>query len=325
MRRFVTDHEEATFMPHILAQLEDELARSRKREAFWISLFFHIAIVVAIATSPQWMQKFSAFRLRPAELETRQRETTFITLPKDTQKPPEKVETNKLSDKNRRAESRHPEIDRKTLEELRAQNALPVMPQPQVTPQQPLQQGQQGQQQGQPQSRPQPPPSQESAMAIPRENPFKAPGSAGDAIAQAARNGHPRFPGGGVTGIITAPSDRHQHRAGMEILSDTKGVDFGPYLARIHPIVQWNMYQTAPESVMPPLSKRGNVVIDFVIQRDGKIVGIDTVVSSGDVTLDRAAFATLTASSPLPPLPAEFPDRYLQIRGTFMYNPLPGE
>ena len=76
---------------------------------------------------------------------------------------------------------------------------------------------------------------------------------------------------------------------------------------------------------MPPLSKRGNVVIDFVIQRDGKIVGIDTVVSSGDVTLDRAAFATLTASSPLPPLPAEFPDRYLQIRGTFMYNPLPGE
>jgi outer membrane biosynthesis protein TonB len=43
--------------------------------------------------------------------------------------------------------------------------------------------------------------------------------------------------------------------------------------------------------------------------------------SSGDVSLDRAAWGGITNSNPFPPLPAEFRGQYLALRFRFYYNP----
>src|ERR1035438_3723705 len=39
--------------PHLLLQLEDDLERSRLREAFWISVVVHLMVVILIAMSPK--------------------------------------------------------------------------------------------------------------------------------------------------------------------------------------------------------------------------------------------------------------------------------
>jgi hypothetical protein len=42
--------------------------------------------------------------------------------------------------------------------------------------------------------------------------------------------------------------------------------------------------------------------------------------SSGDIPLDRAAWASITASTPFPPLPKEFPGKLLGLRFYYFYN-----
>jgi len=39
-------------VPVLLVQLQDDLSRSRMREAFWISLIVHLLIVIALWNSP---------------------------------------------------------------------------------------------------------------------------------------------------------------------------------------------------------------------------------------------------------------------------------
>ena len=117
--------ENPEFVPHLLAQLEDELARSRKREAFWISVVVHIVLVLLVVFSPQWMPNWAQPHLLRAEDLARTKEPTYLALPQDLQKPPQKVHTDKLSDKNRIAQTTHPQIDRKTLEQLREARRKP--------------------------------------------------------------------------------------------------------------------------------------------------------------------------------------------------------
>ena len=138
------------FVPHMLAQLEDELSRSRMREAFWISVIVHIVFVLLVLFSPQWLPNWAQPHLLRAEDLARAKEPTYLELPQDLQKTPEKVRAERLSDKNRIAQTTHP-IDRKTLDALRdarlrgnqtppGQQAAPQMPQqamPQGAPPQP--------------------------------------------------------------------------------------------------------------------------------------------------------------------------------------------
>ena len=105
-----------------------------------------------------------------------------------------------------------------------------------------------------------------------------------------------------------------------EILTDTMGVDFGPYLTRITQIVRQNWYSLMPPSVYPPRLKQGKLAIEFVILKDGKVSGMAVRTSSGDVPLDRAAWGSITASTPFPPLPMEFPGKILGLRFYYFYN-----
>jgi TonB family protein len=113
----------------------------------------------------------------------------------------------------------------------------------------------------------------------------------------------------------------------IDVLSDTKGVDFGPYLERVLHDVKINWYNLTPESARPPIMKKGKVSIYFAIMKDGRVAGMrfEQGGSSGDIAFDRAAWGGITASDPFPPLPTEFGGEYLALRFHFYYNSRPGE
>lgn len=108
----------------------------------------------------------------------------------------------------------------------------------------------------------------------------------------------------------------------IEILSDTMGVSFDAYLAQVVSIVRQNWYPLVPEEARAPISKTGKVAVDFAISRDGGIQRMQITSSSGDESLDRAAFASIAKSSPFQPLPSAFGGEYLGLRFHFSYNPL---
>lgn len=60
------------------------------------------------------------------------------------------------------------------------------------------------------------------------------------------------------------PEDRKPDTAsksGVEILSDTMGVEFGPYVKGLKPIIRDRWNALIPDRALPPLLKSGTVVI----------------------------------------------------------------
>lgn len=138
----------------------------------------------------------------------------------------------------------------------------------------------------------------------------------------AAQNAHPLppppSPGKAVEDAARAAA-RDQVKTGVvEILSDTQGVDFGPYLQDLLPKVRKNWYALIPSNAQ---TKKGKLAIEFAVLKDGKIADMKLVATSGDVALDRAAWGGITASNPLPALPSAFKGLYLALRFHFLYNP----
>jgi TonB family protein len=246
-------------------------------------------------------------------------------------KPPKQAP---LSDKNRQAQTTKPTIDRKTLQQLEAmKKAGPPIPQapppapPQAAPPAPAPQPQQ-QAQARPATPPPPPPQQQSLLNEPKPPPAApskptfdtGPQTAGDAIRQAERDAA-RNPGvqSGDYGQ-NAPSVHGGEKAGVDILSDTMGVDFGPYLQRLIAATYRSWIPIIPESARPPLNKQGRVVIRFKILPDGSVKSMTLEGPSGDVSLDRAAWGGITGASPYPSLPKDFKGPFLELRFGFFYN-----
>ncbi|HLI63564.1 MAG TPA: TonB family protein [Terriglobales bacterium] len=335
---------DAELTPHLLLQLEDDLERSRRREAAWISVVVHLMVVLFLVFTPKMFPSLKGVVLiSPADL-MRNQQMTYLDLPPDMQKEPKIApKTNVLSDKNRIAETRHlPTLDKKTLEELKRAGSpgIPAAPgrEAQMASPQNAQSSppQQNQAQGQQMAQIAPPlPAGNSQLAAPQSNTPKFPGnlaemmSPGAAIEQAeravaARRSAGMYGTGGDYGV--GPGGTRARALGnLEVLTDTQGVDFGPYLERVLQAVRMNWYAVIPEEARAPLMKRGKVSIEFVILRDGKVAGMKIVGPSGDVSLDRAAWAGITASVPFAPLPGEFHGPYLALRFHFYYNPAKGD
>ncbi len=311
----------------LLAQLQDDLARSRMREAFWISVILHIVAVLAIALAPKYLPGGHSARLMSAEDMVNNKDMTFLELPPDEQKvttPPRS--TRILSDKDRIATSRTPQIDKKTLDELRNAHRPGPPGMPAQQPQQMSQAMPPGGGAPSAASSPAPAPSNANANlnapSAPRQNPFNVPMSAGASIAAATHAAaRPGYSGSGAGGDYGFPGGGSARMGNIDILSDTMGVDFGPYLSRVLQAVRMNWYNLIPEVARPPLMKKGKLTIQFVITRDGKVEGMRIESPSGDIALDRAAWGGITASNPFPPLPNEFRGPYIALRFRFFYNP----
>jgi TonB family protein len=332
--------EELHNVPVLLVQLQDDLARSRMREAFWISVVVHLVVVIAIALSPKWLPAgwTQVIALTPSQLMT-DKQLTYLDLPKDEQHVKTAPKTNVMSDKDRIATSRHPVLDRKTLQELidARRRGAPGQPiPPQSTPAPPTQMspgqqaaGRQGQQfQGQSQGAAAPNPNSQMARVEPSPggpNPFAKAMSPGSAIQQAARaaasggSSYGRYGAGGDYGLGSQAKSSVQ--GNLDVLSDTMGVNFGPYLQRVLHDVRMNWYTLIPEVARAPMMKKGKVAIEFAITKDGRVAAMKLTGPSGDVSLDRAAWGGITNSNPFPPLPTEFRGPYLALRFHFFYNP----
>jgi TonB family protein len=92
-------------------------------------------------------------------------------------------------------------------------------------------------------------------------------------------------------------------------------------MKRLHYTVQDHWEPLIPIAARPPVMKKGVLVIEFTIMKDGSVTGMKLISSSGDVSLDRAAWGAITDAIPLPKLPVQFAGEYLTIRARFYYNP----
>jgi len=313
-------------VPHLLIQLQDDLERSRRREAAWISVIVHLILIIAIVNIDKLEKYWPWHSAVVVKNVTNGKDLTFLELPSDLQKVPQKPNTNILSDKNRIATTRHPQLDVKELRKILA--TPPGAPGSSGAPQPPAQSSA-GFAQNQPAPQPQPAPNPQIAQLQTPATPsvaseFQKYGgsmSAGSAIQDAARAAAARRGAGGQgdNGDFGLGTGAHGRQVGnLEILSDTQGVDFGPYLQRVLHDVRQNWYNAIPESAE---MKHGNLIIEFAITKDGKVAGMKLVASSGDVPLDRAAWAGIVGSDPFPALPSDFGGPYLALRFRFFYNP----
>jgi TonB family protein len=317
-------------VPVLVLEINDERSRSRLREAGLLSIIFHLLLIMTVPALLRYSSDKKVRVWTAQELINRQRELTYVEMPKDSQRVTERPKSDIISDKDRIAMSRHPMPDKKTLDELRdsaIRHSAPVAPpsppaQPQAA-QATAPATQPAPRQGQNQMARLEPPS--TPANVP--NAFaRTPLSPGSAIEQAARESAARrgvgLGGGGeIGGGLGGVGHGGGAQGNLEVLSDTMGVDFGPYLARVLHDVRINWYNLIPEVARAPLMKKGKVAIEFAILKDGSVAGMKLDAQSGDVSLDRAAWGGITGSNPFPPLPNEFGGQYLLLRFRFYYNP----
>ena len=335
---------DADRVPHLLLELQDDLARSRVREAAWISIIVHLVLILLIVnetTLGKWMDKLwprrSIVAVSPLKSD---KELTYLELPPDAQKITKRPNTNIISDKNRVGMSHSPHLDPKELKKIldssrpgtpgpNAPPTPPSQPQPPQVAQNPA--SQQGQQQAQQQPPAQPAPKQMAKLQPPPlggppKMTFDVPKSAESAIQQAARAALENRGTGGYVGGDGGDYGLGQGQRGSqmmgpaEILSDTQGVDFGPYLQRLLHEVKNNWRLLMPDSVRPPIMKKGKLAIEFAILKNGQVPAMQLVATSGDIALDRAAWGSITNSTPFPPLPPEFHGDHLSLRFYYFYN-----
>jgi TonB family protein len=320
---------------HLIDRLEDERSLARRREGIWVSVIAHLLLFWFLFYGPR---SHRVHVVNPADNHKKE-DMTFLDLPPDAQRQIKPKTQVPLSDKNRIAQSAHPTLDRKTLQQLEAMKRAgppqPMAPQPaQPTPQQAAPQAAppappQPQEQARTTAPPPPPqPTQQSllnepkpAASAPSRPSFNTgPQNAGDAIRQAEREAAQNAGTSSGDYGQNAPSQHQAMNVGPDILSDTMGVDFGPYMRRVIEATKRAWYPIIPESARPPLDKQGRVGVRFKIYPDGSVKEMILEYPSGDVSLDRAAWGGIVGASPYPRLPKDFKGPFLELRFGFFYN-----
>src|SRR5271169_320468 len=83
-------------VPHLLIQLQDDLQRSRKREAAWISIIVHLVVFIVL-WNLNLIEKYLPWHplvvVSQKDL-TNNKDVTFLALPPDAQKLARKPNTN---------------------------------------------------------------------------------------------------------------------------------------------------------------------------------------------------------------------------------------
>ncbi len=293
----------------MISELEDERRWARLREGIWIAVLVHILLLSAVTWIPKYVFRVPPV-IDPFDAIKQRKDLSYLDLPPDLlrkyQQP--KVQIKPVPEKQ-------PQIDKKTLEAMNKPTPPPV-PQPVQQPklESPIQ--------------PAPtPPKAESPVEAPHPTavparPNFAMGSQNpadqlrDAMRGAARN-QGADPGAQPIGGLS------QHpgagAGGVQILSDTQGVDFSSWLHRWYYETEHTWDPLIPDEVNPPILKSGAVQIRFKVLPNGQVTDMVLEGRSGDTGLDRAAWGAITGSS-YPPLPRDFHGPYLELRALFLYN-----
>jgi hypothetical protein len=286
----------------MIVDLEDERRMARLREGFWLAILFHLALLSALTWIPKYVFKVPMVVDRNKLNQHKDftyLDTPFTLPPKPIVKP---------------LPTQQPLIDKQTMEEMK--KASPPAPVPAPAPAAP--------------APPPPPPSQQAQLEAPHPaavpaRPNFAMGSQNPADQlREAMKGASRNPGTGM-GNIPSGSGLRMHpgagSGGVEVLSDTQGVDFNSWLQRWHWETERTWDPLIPDEVNPPIYKSGMVAVRFKVLPNGRLMDGSLILEgrSGDVALDRAAWGALTGSN-YPPLPRDFHGPYLELRAYFLYN-----
>jgi len=331
----------------LLLELDPEAIKWRRRTMYLLSVILHGILVLILVFSPDLLRRGKQMMGFPVGAAPK-KEYSYLFLPPEVlrrlREPP--PENSPLSDRNRRAQGRSPTINPNGLRMPYSlgNTKLPEIAgggkPPAAAPTPPPGGGNTppaGPPSNQPSNQTPAEPKNDGGLRLEDVKPNTGGGSGlnlpnltpGQAIQQslqsAARAG--RYPGGGGSGSGSGYGDGGANFQNLEpnfstegpiILSDTRGVDFGPYLARVVFIVKRNWYSVIPESAR--LGEKGRVGIVFEILKDGSVPQLRLVASSGADPLDRAALAGIRASIPFPPLPEEFTGNHLVLQFIFLYN-----
>jgi len=117
---------------------------------------------------------------------------------------------------------------------------------------------------------------------------------------------------------MNLPASAGRPRSQLELRSDPMGVDFRPYMTQVLAAIRRNWFAVYPEAAR--LGQRGQVVLQFAIAKQGVVTKVIFSGQSGAKALDESAVAAISASNPLPPLPAEFKGERIVLQMTFLYN-----
>ena len=106
----------------------------------------------------------------------------------------------------------------------------------------------------------------------------------------------------------------------MELLSDTNGVDFNPYLRELYQAVKKRWFANMPPSIEK--GQQGKNTVEFRVLRDGNVPGdsVKMVFSSEKSDFDAASMETVHDAAPFNHLPEKFSMPYIVVRFTFFYN-----
>ena len=102
---------------------------------------------------------------------------------------------------------------------------------------------------------------------------------------------------------------------------ETQWYDWGDYAQSMVSKIRVNWYNNMPQLIQTGL--KGVVTIRFTIRRDGQITNIEMLGSSSAPPYDFAAKKAIELSSPLNPLPADFPNPSERVTCMFFYNEEP--
>ena len=100
-----------------------------------------------------------------------------------------------------------------------------------------------------------------------------------------------------------SPQDQ---RLVADILSDTQGADFGPYMRQALQSIRRLWLSSESVKATPADKSQTETIIRFTISPEGKISAMQLVQSAHQIEIDRAAWGSITAVGEFPPLPTEF-------------------
>jgi len=302
----------------MISELEDERRWARLREGIWIAILVHLLLLSAITWIPRYVFRVPPV-IDPFEAINKRKDLKYLDLPPDLMR---KYQQPKVQIKP--VPQKQPQIDKKTLE---AMNRATPPPLPEQTTPPKIETP------AQPKVAPAPiPPSPKSESPVEAPHPPAVParpnfamGSQNpadqlrEAMRGAARNGNTDAGAQPQGGLSRHPG---AGAGGVQILSDTQGVDFSSWLHRWYYETEHTWDPLIPDEVNPPILKSGAVQIRFKVLPNGQVTDMQLEGRSGDTGLDRAAWGAITGSS-YPPLPREFHGPYLELRALFLYNEQP--
>ena len=116
--------------------------------------------------------------------------------------------------------------------------------------------------------------------------------------------------------------DLDQRKFSAENLGDvslnTYAWDYAWYILEMKRKLRSNTNPPAAFTLLGIIS--GEAVIRFKVLPDGTAIDITVVDYSGDRSLMETSFDAVRFSSPFRPLPADFPEEYLELTWTFLYH-----